>query len=270
MDPAFLAALDRDWTAGDPELELLADELFADRIDLARRYYAHLATTGLEWGLIGPREVDRLLERHLLNCALAVELVPPGSDVLDVGSGAGLPGLVWAIARPDLRVTLLEPLQRRVRWLEQVIVDLQIPVAIIRGRAEELAQTAGRRPPQVTGRRSSGVTQGQSSTTRTASESGWPRGVTPGAVRLPGEVDWPGAAVVTARAVAGLGRLAEWCLPLTSPGGTVLALKGERAAEELDRDRRVLDSLGAQGEVIECDDPRLPQPTRVVAIRRRK
>lgn len=89
-----------------------------------RAYQALLATTGVEWGLIGPREVDRLWERHIDNSLAVTEdrqCLPDSASVLDVGSGAGLPGLVWAIARPDLHVTLLEPLERRVRFLELAI-----------------------------------------------------------------------------------------------------------------------------------------------------
>ncbi len=76
-----------------------------------------LATAGVERGLIGPREVPRLWDRHVLNCAVAVDVAVPNASVLDVGSGAGLPGLVWALVRPDLTVTLVEPLQRRVDFL---------------------------------------------------------------------------------------------------------------------------------------------------------
>ena len=92
-------------------------------------------------GLIGPREAPRLWDRHLLNCAVLGEVVPRGVAVADVGSGAGLPGLVLAIARPDLRVTLVEPLLRRTRFLDEVVdlLGLQAQVEVLRGRAEELA-----------------------------------------------------------------------------------------------------------------------------------
>ena len=88
------------------------------------RYAELLATAGVERGLIGPREVPRLWDRHLLNCAVAVPLVPEGADVIDVGSGAGLPGIVWAIVRSDITVTCLEPLQRRATFLEEAVADL--------------------------------------------------------------------------------------------------------------------------------------------------
>ncbi len=109
-----------------------------------RAYQALLATTGVEWGLIGPREVDRLWERHIDNSLAVTEdrqCLPDSASVLDVGSGAGLPGLVWAIARPDLHVTLLEPLERRVRFLELAIQDLQVAnVEVVRARAQDCGQ----------------------------------------------------------------------------------------------------------------------------------
>ena len=111
------------------------------RLSLAQRYAELLATEGVVRGLIGPREAPRLWERHLLNCAVLAELVPDSVSVADVGSGAGLPGLVLAIARPDLRVTLVEPLLRRSRFLDEVVEDLGLraQVEVVRGRAEEIA-----------------------------------------------------------------------------------------------------------------------------------
>ena len=80
--------------------------------------------TGVERGLVGPREAPRVWERHLLNCAVVAELVPDGARLVDVGSGAGLPGIPLALARPDLEVVLVEPLARRVDWLREVVEDL--------------------------------------------------------------------------------------------------------------------------------------------------
>ncbi|MCP3425521.1 16S rRNA (guanine(527)-N(7))-methyltransferase RsmG [Rothia sp. AR01] len=115
-----------------------AEEVFGDRLDLARRYVEHLATSGIERGLIGPREVPRLWTRHVLNCAVVQELIPQGARLADVGSGAGLPGLCLAIARPDLDITLIEPLERRVIWLDEVIEDLGLDnVGILRSRGEQ-------------------------------------------------------------------------------------------------------------------------------------
>jgi 16S rRNA (guanine527-N7)-methyltransferase len=109
------------------------------RLDLAERYAAILATDGVVRGLIGPREAPRLWERHLLNCAAVEELVPRGSSVCDVGSGAGLPGLVLAVARPDVEVELVEPLLRRTTFLSETVAALGLEnVTVTRGRAEEL------------------------------------------------------------------------------------------------------------------------------------
>ncbi|WP_240937988.1 16S rRNA (guanine(527)-N(7))-methyltransferase RsmG [Nocardioides sp. JQ2195] len=102
-------------------------------------YAASLADAGTVRGLIGPREVPRLWERHLLNCAVLAEAIPESSTVCDIGSGAGLPGLVLAVARPDLRLTLVEPLMRRTTYLSEVVEELGLDtVEVVRGRAEVL------------------------------------------------------------------------------------------------------------------------------------
>jgi 16S rRNA (guanine527-N7)-methyltransferase len=120
-------------------LTAAASRVFGDRLGLAERYAHLLATDGVVRGLIGPREAPRLWERHLLNCAVLGELLPEGVNVIDVGSGAGLPGVVLGIARPDLRITLLEPLARRVVFLTEVVEELGLDgVTVVRGRAEEL------------------------------------------------------------------------------------------------------------------------------------
>ena len=111
----------------------------SERLALAERYAHWLATDGVVRGLIGPREAPRLWDRHLVNCALLAELLPADATVCDVGSGAGLPGLVLAIARADLRVTLVEPLLRRTTFLEEVVADLGLDtVEVVRGRADAL------------------------------------------------------------------------------------------------------------------------------------
>lgn len=121
------------------ELAGAARELFGENLPLAERYVAHLADTGIEWGLIGPREAPRLWERHVLNCAVVAELLPRGALVADVGSGAGLPGLCLALARPDCRFVLIEPLERRVEWLDMVVEDLGLEnVDVVRARAEQV------------------------------------------------------------------------------------------------------------------------------------
>jgi 16S rRNA (guanine527-N7)-methyltransferase len=106
---------------------------------VAEAYAALLADDGVVRGLIGPREAPRLWERHLLNCAVLAELIDEGADVADIGSGAGLPGLVLAVVRPDLRLTLVEPLLRRATFLQDAVDRLGLDnVEVVRARAEEL------------------------------------------------------------------------------------------------------------------------------------
>ena len=111
--------------------------MFGHRLPLAEQYATLLSTGGIERGLIGPRETDRLWERHLLNCAVIGELVPTAARVLDVGSGGGLPGIPLAIARPDLQVELVEPMLRRTSWLEETVAALGMAdtVVVTRGKA---------------------------------------------------------------------------------------------------------------------------------------
>jgi 16S rRNA (guanine527-N7)-methyltransferase len=117
----------------------VAAEIFGPRLDLAQQYAGLLATEATVRGLIGPREIPRIWERHLLNCAVVGELVDPSAEVVDVGSGAGLPGIPLAIARPDLTVTLVEPLLRRSTWLVDVVDRLELGnVSVRRARAEDL------------------------------------------------------------------------------------------------------------------------------------
>lgn len=197
----------------------VAIQVFGPRVELVRQYAEILATIGVERGLIGPREVDRIWERHILNCVVVQELIPEGVRVVDVGSGAGLPGIALALARPDLKLTLVEPLLRRVTFLEETVAQLGLPVAVYRGRAEELA-------------------------TRSAVGS---------------------ADVVVSRAVAPLGKLMGWCLPLTRVGGTVLALKGRSVQDEINRDTAAIVRCGGSEIVIrECGGLLLDQATTVV------
>lgn len=114
-----------------------AIDVFGERVDLAVRYTEILAGAGVERGLIGPREVDRLWERHVLNSAVLGELIDAGERVADVGSGAGLPGIPLHLARPDIDVTLIEPLLRRSEFLNEVIAELDLDVRVVRGRAED-------------------------------------------------------------------------------------------------------------------------------------
>jgi 16S rRNA (guanine527-N7)-methyltransferase len=205
---------------------------------VAIRYAELLATDGVVRGLIGPRESDRLWDRHLLNCAVLADLIGPAASVIDVGSGAGLPGIVLAVARPDLTVALVEPLARRAAFLSEVVEQLGLEqTTVVRARAEELV----RRPHR-------------------------------GAVRPSGPLTADGVApadVVTARAVAVLDRLAAWCLPLAAVGGTVLAMKGESAAEEVASHRTAITRAGGGEPVIRlCGVDVLETPTTVVEISR--
>lgn len=200
-----------------------AATIFGERVGVAERYAEWLAGPGVERGLLGPREVDRIWERHLLNSVAVGELLGEGDRVIDVGSGAGLPGIPLAIARPDLEVVLLEPLLRRSEFLNEVINELGLAVEVVRGRAEE---------PWVRNRF--------------------------------GERD---AAV--SRAVAALDKLTKWCLPLLRPGGQMLAIKGERGAEELEQHRRGMAALGAvDARVLTCGANYLRPPATVVLARR--
>ncbi|WP_243726584.1 16S rRNA (guanine(527)-N(7))-methyltransferase RsmG [Actinocrispum wychmicini] len=198
-------------------------EAFGAGSDRATRFAELLAVHGVERGLIGPREVDRLWDRHLLNSVAIAECVPQGAAVVDVGSGAGLPGIPLAIARPDLSVVLLEPMARRIAWLEEVVTKLELTnVEVVRGRAEEKA-----------------IRQ------RVSDRD-----------------------VATARAVAPLGKLAGWCLPLLRVGGQLIALKGSSAAEEIERDRDEIARAGGVDPVVQTCGRGLDEPATVVVVRR--
>lgn len=196
-----------------------AAAVFGDRLDVAAEYAAILSGAGIERGLIGPGEVERLWDRHILNSAAIGELVTQGDRIADVGSGAGLPGIPLALARGDVSVILIEPLLRRADFLSETVELLGLPVTVVRGRAEERA-------------------------VRDAA----------------GEID-----VVTSRAVASLDKLTRWCLPLLQPGGRMMAMKGERAASEIEEHRRAMSSLGAVDvKVMECGVNYLTPPVTVV------
>lgn len=129
----------RDAASPVPSAPAEAASVFAGRLPVATRFTEILADTGVTHGLLGPREVPRLWERHVLNCAVIEDSFPAGSRLIDVGSGAGLPGVAVAIARPDLDVHLVEPMQRRTDWLAGVVDELGLAnVTIHRARAEEL------------------------------------------------------------------------------------------------------------------------------------
>jgi 16S rRNA (guanine527-N7)-methyltransferase len=127
---------------GAPAAPDIASSVFGDALPAAERYVARLASDGVTRGLIGPREVGRLWERHVLNSAAVAEAVPEGARVVDIGSGAGLPGIPLGLARADLSVTLVEPMARRVEFLTEAVAELAELVdgrrwTVVRGRAEE-------------------------------------------------------------------------------------------------------------------------------------
>ena len=163
--------------------ETRAAELFGDQAAQALSYADLLASVAIERGLIGPSEAERIWERHIENCYPISTLCNQGASLADVGSGAGLPGIVIALARPDLKVTLIEPLKRRVEFLSEVVTELGLDIEVIQAKAE-------------------GVKRGFDH--------------------------------VTARAVAPLERLIESTWHLVKPGGSLLAMKGERAQAEID------------------------------------
>ena len=132
-----------------PPAPEVARSVFGPGMADAQRYVARLATDGVTRGLIGPREVPRLWERHVLNSAAVADAVPSGARVVDVGSGAGLPGIPLALARPDVRLTLVEPMARRVEFLEEVVAELRAPWRVVRGRAEERSVRAAVGPVDI-------------------------------------------------------------------------------------------------------------------------
>ncbi|MFC3982560.1 16S rRNA (guanine(527)-N(7))-methyltransferase RsmG [Streptosporangium jomthongense] len=186
---------------------------------MAETFAGLLAGPGVVRGLLGPREVPRIWDRHLLNCAVVAEAVPADVRLVDIGSGAGLPGLVLAIVRPDIHVTLLEPLLRRTVFLQECVDTLKLGnVEVLRGRAEEFV---GKRVFDV----------------------------------------------ASARAVAPLDRLLKWSLPLLREGGELLALKGERAAEELTDAEAQLRTSGVRtAELVSVGHGKVEPPATLIRV----
>lgn len=164
--------------------------MFGANLDAAKRYAELLCGAGVSRGLIGPREPARIWTRHLLNSAALAAWVPAQATVVDLGAGAGLPGIPLLLARPDLTMTLLEPMARRAKFCEEVRDALGLELSVLRARAEQAPHA--------------------------------------------------GADVVVVRAVAALDRLVALSFPLLRPGGLLLALKGDRAGEELQAARPAL------------------------------
>lgn len=199
------------------EAPAAAAHFFADAWPNVRRFADMLVAEGELRGLIGPRELPRLWTRHLLNSAAVSSFVPRDVRFADIGSGAGFPGVVVALLRPDLEVHLVEPMERRTTWLSDVVERLHLEnVTVVRARAEELN----------------------------------------GSARFD---------VVSARAVAAMKKLVPWVGPLISPGGKLLALKGERAQQEVDDAAKVLRKYKLRAVTVhEVVVPGTDEPTRVV------
>ncbi|GII97178.1 16S rRNA (guanine(527)-N(7))-methyltransferase RsmG [Sinosporangium siamense] len=203
-----------------PEAPDVAREVFTgDAWAKAQVFAELLAGPGVVRGLLGPREVPRIWDRHLLNCAVVAEVLAPKVKLVDIGSGAGLPGLVLAIVRPDITVTLLEPLLRRTVFLSECVEELKLDnVEVLRGRAEDLV---GKRYFDV----------------------------------------------ASARAVAPLDRLLSWALPLLREGGELLAMKGERATEELAEAQGQLRASGVQtAELVSVGHGKVEPPATLVRV----
>jgi 16S rRNA (guanine527-N7)-methyltransferase len=209
-----------------PPPEVIWQRFGGDGAELLVRYAGWLAGAGTVRGLLGPREVPRLWDRHLLNSVAIAELLPERVRLVDIGTGGGLPGLALACVRPDLSVDLVESLLRRTDFLTEVVADLGLEsrVRVIRGRAEDSAV-----------------------------------------------IDTVGSAeFVTARAVAPLDRLVRWSFPLLRPGGSLLALKGASAEDEVAEHQQFLTRRRAEVRgVIECGVELVDPPTRVIHVVRR-
>jgi 16S rRNA (guanine527-N7)-methyltransferase len=196
-----------------------ARELLGEAYDPISHYADLLVAVGVPRGLIGPHEAPRLWERHLLNSAAVVDLFPRTATVVDLGSGAGLPGVVLALLVPTLRVVLLDATKRRTDFLSEVVAELDLAdrVEVVWGRAESLPSF--------------------------------------------------NADVVVARAVAPLSKLASWSMPHLIGGGSLLALKGESAAEELNRDAAGLRRLGViSHELLSLPSLGSDQPAQVIRL----
>ena len=165
--------------------ETSIQKYFPGQEDAIRAYAEFLTTAGIERGLIGPREGERIWERHIFNCLPVTQLLPQGASLFDIGSGAGLPGIVIALSRPDLKVTLIEPLERRVEFLNEAVAAIAaggVEIEVIRGRAQDVKKSAD---------------------------------------------------FVTARAVAPMEKLKKMSWHMVKTGGSLLAMKGESAANEM-------------------------------------
>jgi len=199
--------------------DAIAVRLYRDNYKTIRQYVDILASSGVDWGLIGPREIGRLWERHILNSIALESLIPEGCRVADVGSGAGLPGIPLAILRPDLEMILIEPMLRRSNFLTEAIDELGLDdrVSVVRGRAEDADL----------------------------------------------HVD-----VVVSRAVAKLATLINWTADLIVDSGSLLALKGQSADDEVVKAKKELSKRRLSAEVLLIRADPASDVTRAVRVRR--
>ncbi|MES8386463.1 16S rRNA (guanine(527)-N(7))-methyltransferase RsmG [Cutibacterium acnes] len=199
--------------------DAIADRLYRDNYKTIRQYVDILVSRGVDWGLIGPREIGRLWERHILNSIALESLIPEGCRVADVGSGAGLPGIPLAILRPDLEMTLIEPMLHRSNFLTEALDELGLDdrVTVVRGRAEDADL----------------------------------------------HVD-----VVVSRAVAKLATLINWTADLIVESGSLLALKGQSADDEVVKAKKELSKRRLSAEVLLIRADPAADVTRAVRVRR--
>lgn len=199
--------------------DAIAVRLYRDNYKTIRQYVDILASRGVDWGLIGPREIGRLWERHILNSIALESLIPEGCRVADVGSGAGLPGIPLAILRPDLEMILIEPMLRRSNFLTEAIDELGLDdrVSVVRGQAEDADL----------------------------------------------HVD-----VVVSRAVAKLATLINWTADLIVDSGSLLALKGQSADDEVVKAKKELSKRRLSAEVLLIRADPASDVTRAVRVRR--
>ena len=199
--------------------DAIADRLYRDNYKTIRQYVDILVSRGVDWGLIGPREIGRLWERHILNSIALESLIPEGCRVADVGSGAGLPGIPLAILRPDLEMTLIEPMLRRSNFLTEALDELGLDdrVTVVRGRAEDADL----------------------------------------------HVD-----VFVSRAVAKLATLINWTADLIVESGSLLALKGQSADDEVVKAKKELSKRRLSAEVLLIRADPASDVTRAVRVRR--
>ena len=199
--------------------DAIADRLYRDNYKTIRQYVDILVSRGVDWGLIGPREIGRLWERHILNSIALESLIPEGCRVADVGSGAGLPGIPLAILRPDLEMILIEPMLRRSNFLTEALDELGLDdrVTVVRGRAEDADL----------------------------------------------HVD-----VVVSRAVAKLATLINWTTDLIVDSGSLLALKGQSADDEVVKAKKELSKRRLSAEVLLIRADPTADVTRAVRVRR--